>query len=267
MKAWTLALSTIESFRHNRLMLVLLLVGAGIILLMMLPLLQVRGKITPDNASMVQNMVLEAISQVVAFMSGLGSLLAAWAATDSLGTELKSGTVLAVMARPVKRWEFLLGKYLGVLVLMAGYAVMIVSVSYLLAWMGGQRIQSNPLMLFAYPVVRYAIYAAVAMLCATAMGPVFSMAAVMAMAIVNGMVGPDSMAWKPRLVWLKTGLYYALPSTSLLSEERFLSLKQASLRPTSWLEHGTCLAYGLDYALVVVLLAMWSFHGKSLRRE
>ncbi|HET7108645.1 MAG TPA: ABC transporter permease subunit [Candidatus Acidoferrum sp.] len=267
MKVWTLAKSTLESFLHNRLLLVVLLAGIGIILMMMIPLLGVKATITGQNKAAVESVVLQVVAEVVSFMSGLGSLLAAWAATDSLVTELKAGTVLAVMARPVKRWEFLLGKYTGVMVLMAGYAVMMTGVSYVLAWLGGQHIQANPLVLIAYPVVRYAIYAAIAMLLATVFGSVVSMVCVMGMAIVNSIVQPGTGDWKPRLMWLKTALYYVLPSTNLLSEERYLSLRQAALRPTTWTEHGTSLLYGLDYALVFLLLAMWSFSGRSLRRD
>lgn len=267
MKVWTLAVSTLESFLHNRLMLVLLLVGVGIVLIMMIPLLGVKAQITPGNSAAIHSMVIETISEVEGFITGLGSLLAAWAATDALSSELKAGTVLAVMARPVKRWEFLLGKYLGVLLMMGGYVAMMILVSYLLAWMGGQHLQANPLVIFAYPLVRYGIYAAIALLCATAVGPVVTMAAVMMVSILVQMVGPWTNAWKPGLMWLKSGLYYVLPSTELLSEERFLSLRQARLHSTTLLEHGTTLLYGVDYALVILLLAMWSFRGKSLRRD
>lgn len=267
MKIWALALNTLESFLHNRLVLLLLLVGAGIVLVMTIPLLQVKAVHTPENASMLESMVLEAITRAVGFMSGLGSLIAAWAATDSLGSELKAGTVLAVMARPVKRWEFLLGKYAGVLLLMVGYVVMMLAVSHVLAWMGGQHIHANLLLMFAYPLARYAIYAAIAMLCTTVVGAVATMATVMIVAIAGEMVLPGTPDWKPWLMWLKHGLYYVLPSMQLLSEERFVSLREAALHPMKWQEQATSLLYGFDYALVVLLLAMWSFHYRTLRRD
>jgi ABC-type transport system involved in multi-copper enzyme maturation permease subunit len=267
MKLWVLALNTLEGFLHSRLILLLALVGAIILMIMMAPMLMMRAKITPENASMVESVALEAIAEAAGFMSGLGSLLAAWAATDALGSELKTGTVLAVMARPVKRWEFLLGKYLGVLLLMGGYVVMMLGVTHVLGWMGGQHIHVNPLLMMAYPLVRYAIYAAIAMLCTTAMGPVVTMAAVMLVSIAGEMTAPNTPDWKPWLMWLKHGLYYALPSMGLLSEERFLSLRHAALHPVKWQELGASLGYGLDYALVVLLLAMWSFHHGTLRRD
>ncbi len=79
-------------------------------------------------------------------------------------------------------------------------------------------------------------------------------------------------SFPPRRVPLRLGthhaaLYSVLPSTGLLSESRFMSLTQSSLKPVGWLNHITTLAYGLDYALVCLLLAMWSFHYRSLRRD
>ncbi len=69
--------------------------------------------------------------------------------------------------------------------------------------------------------------------------------------------------WK----YLRVPLWIALPSTSLLSEERFLTITHATVKQIGLLEHLTTLAYGLDYALVFVLMAMWSFRYRSLTRD
>jgi hypothetical protein len=53
----------------------------------------------------------------------------------------------------------------------------------------------------------------------------------------------------------------------LFSEERFLTITHASLKQATLLEHLTTLSYGLDYALVFLLLAIWSFHYRSLTRD
>lgn len=267
MKVVTLALSTLESFLHNRLIVLILVLAMGVVLLMMIPLMGAKTAMTIENKQAMESMVLEAISGVMSFVSGLGSLLAAWAACDSLNTELKTGTVLAVMARPVRRWEFLLGKYLGVLLFMSCYVVMMIGVSYLMAWLGGGWIHVTPWILFIYPLARYAIYAAIAMLLTTALHPIVSMGVVFIMATVMELVGPGMPDWRPRLMWLKTGLYYLLPSMHLLTEGRFLSLRQASAKQTTLLEHGVSLMYGFDVAVVFLLLAMWSFHYRTLRRD
>jgi hypothetical protein len=73
----------------------------------------------------------------------------------------------------------------------------------------------------------------------------------------------NNVAWR----WIKNFLYVVLPSSGLLSEDRFLTIKEAAIKRTGWLDHVTALSYGLDYALVLLLIAMSSFHSKSLRRD
>jgi ABC-type transport system involved in multi-copper enzyme maturation permease subunit len=98
----------------------------------------------------MQGFILGTVSGVMSLVSGFGSLLAAWAAADSVAGEMKSGTVLAVMARPLRRWEFLAGKFLGVLMLMGIYVTAMLGITILLSWLGGQHIQTSiwPLLLY-----------------------------------------------------------------------------------------------------------------------
>jgi len=266
-KIKTLAFSTLESFLHNRLLLLVLVLALCLLTLMLYPLLQAKARTTGENQQAIASMVLEMISQVMSFSSGLGALLAAWGAADAFNTELKSGTVLAVMARPVKRWEFLLGKYLGVMLFMGCYVLVMLGLSYLMAWLAGVRVQASPLVLLLYPMVRYAIYAAIAMFFATLTNTIATMGAVFVIAMGVEFVAPDASAWMPKLAWLKSALYYVLPSTNLLTEGRFLSLRQASLKQVSWQEHAISLGYGLDFAFILLLLAMWSFHYRTLRKD
>ncbi len=89
---------------------------------------------------------------------------------------MRSGTILAIMARPVRRWEFLLGKYLGVQLLMLIYVAGMLALSYLLASIGGESIHSTPWVLIVYPLVRYAVYSAIAVLLVTVLHPVVTFA-------------------------------------------------------------------------------------------
>jgi len=235
---------------------------------MLTPLLGAKAMASMGNPAQAQSMVLEIVSVILIFTSGFGSLLAAWTAADSVATEMKSGTILAVMARPVKRWQFLLGKFFGVMLLMCAYVVMMLVLSYLLALIGGQKIHSAPWVMVLYPLVRYAIYAALAMALVTLMHPVVAWGITTAVAVVVMIVEPsgravNNVAWR----WIKNVLYAVLPSSGLLSEDRFLTIKEAAIKKTGWLDHVTTLSYGLDYALVLLLIAMWSFHSKSLRRD
>jgi ABC-type transport system involved in multi-copper enzyme maturation permease subunit len=267
MKIWTIALSTFGSFLRNRLLIVFGVLFVCTVLLMMTPLLGAKAIAKVGNAQQAQVMVLGMVSAIMFFVSGTGSLLAAWCAADAVASEMKSGTILAVMARPVKRWEFLLGKYAGVMLLMSVYVVMMYGLSWLLAWIGGERIHSTTWVLLVYPMVRYAVYSALAMALVTVLHPVVTMGITLIVAVVALIVEPTGQAVTSHWKYLRWPLWITLPSTSLLSEERFLTITHASLKQAGWLEHLTTLAYGLDYALVLVLMAMWSFHYRSLTRD
>jgi ABC-type transport system involved in multi-copper enzyme maturation permease subunit len=266
-KIITIAQNTFSSFLRDKLIILFSILFACVVLLMMTPLLGMKAMTTAGNAQQMQSYVLSVVAEIMSLVSGCGSLLAAWAAADTVASEVKSGTILAVMARPVRRWEFLAGKYLGVLLLMTVYIAMMFGLSYLLAWMGGEKIQSTPWVLVVYPLVRYAIYGAIAMLLVTVIHPVLAFAAVMTISVAANVVDPAQLYTSVFGTWVRNVFYVILPSTTLLSEERFLVITHAALKQTTWVEHLITLAYGLDYALVCLLLAMWSFHSRTLKRD
>jgi ABC-type transport system involved in multi-copper enzyme maturation permease subunit len=267
MKIRAIALNTFGSLVRNKLI-ILFCAGFGcLVLLMLSPMMMAKSMGKTMSQSQVQSLVLGEVSAIMGLVSGFGSLLAAWAAADSVAGEVRSGTILAVLARPVRRWEFLLGKYLGVQLLMVVYVFCNLAMSYLLAWIAGQNVQSSPLLLIIYPLARYAIYSAIAMLLVTVMHPMVAFGIVLVIAVLTGMVepSPNPPAFLP--AWLQSGLYVVLPSTGLLSETRFLTITHADLRPVAFSSHLTALAYGLDYALVCFLLAVWAFRRRSLARD
>ncbi len=264
MKVRTIAFGTFTSFLHNRLIILFCSLFVCLVLLMMSPLLAYKSMTTASNAQQMQGLILSEVAAVMSLVSGFGSLLAAWAAADSVAGEMKSGTILAVMARPLHRWEFLAGKYLGVMMLMAVYVCGMLGGTFLLAWLGGQRFHTSVWTLVAYPLVRFAIWAAIAMCLVMLVHPIFviGIAAVLG-TLISVFQSPSSLI----PVWLRQPVHLSLPMTDLLSEQRFLSITRASLKPFPWTSHLTALAYGLDYALVCFLLAVWLFQRRGLSRE
>jgi ABC-type transport system involved in multi-copper enzyme maturation permease subunit len=260
----TIALSTFGSFLRNKVILLFGGLFACIVLLLMFPLMSFKAMTTADNAQQMQGLVLNEVTVVVSIVSGFGSLLAAWAASDSVAGEMKSGTILAVMARPLRRWEFLAGKYLGVLTLMAVYVVAMLGVTFLLAWLGGQSFHIAVWTLIAYPLVRYAIWAAIAMLLVTVMHSILAMGVVV---IIMTLIEVFMSTARYIPAWLQKPAHLVLPMTTLLSERRFMEITRASIKPFPWTNHLTALAYGVDYALVCFLLAAFVFRRRSLARD
>jgi ABC-type transport system involved in multi-copper enzyme maturation permease subunit len=263
-KIRTIALNTFGSFLRNKVILLFCSLLACIVLLMMTPLMAYKTMTTAANSQQMQGFVLSEVAGVMSLVSGFGSLLAAWAAADSVAGEMKSGTILAVMARPLRRWEFLAGKYLGVMMLMAVYVVAMFGVTMLLAWFGGQHFHTSLWTLLVYPMVRYAMWAAIAMFLVTLLHPVLVMGAVVILATLVLFFGSP---WHHTPNWLRLPVHLVLPLTNLVSEERFLSITRASLKPFPWTSHLTVLAYGLDYALVCFLLAVFVFQRRALSRD
>lgn len=260
----TIALSTFGSFLRNKVILLFGSLFVCIVLLMMSPLLAFKAMTSTANAQQMQGFVLNEIASVISLVSGFGSLLAVWAAADSVAAEMKSGTILAVMARPLRRWEFLAGKYLGVLMLMAVYVVAMLGVTFLLAWLGGQSFHTSIWTLIAYPLVRYAVWAAIAIFLVTMLHPVLVMGIVI---ILMTLIQVFATASRHIPAWLRLPVHLTLPLTNLVSEERFMMITRASLKPFPWTNHLTALAYGLDYALVCFLLAIFVFQRRSLARD
>src|SRR5881392_163273 len=204
MKILKIAQNTLGTFLRDRLLIVFGVLFICTVLLMMTPLLTAKAMAKVGSAAQAQGMILGMVSSIMFFVSGTGSLLAAWTAADSVATEMKSGTILAVMARPVKRWEFLLGKFFGVMLLMSVYIAMMLALTYLLALIGGQKIHSAPWIMVLYPLVRYAIYAALAMALVTWMHPLVAWGIATAVAVAVMIVEPsgravNNVAWR----WIK----------------------------------------------------------------
>jgi ABC-type transport system involved in multi-copper enzyme maturation permease subunit len=266
MKIRAIALNTFSGLVRNKII-ILFCTGCVCVLgLMLASLLTLRNMRGTQNAEMMQMAVLPLIASMMQFISGFGSLLAAWSAADAVAGEMRSGTILAVLARPVRRWEFLFGKFLGVQLMMFLFVLLMLGLNYLLAWIGGATIQTTPWVLVVYPMIRYMIYSALGILLVSVMHPIVAFCVVLVMMIGAGLVAPGNpQTFMPE--WLRTGLFCVLPSSNLLSETRFLTITRATLRAALWTDHATALAYGLDYALVCFLLAAWIFHSRSLSRD
>ena len=266
MRIRVLAWNTFQSLLRNKLIVLIFGVFLSIVLLMSSPLLTMKS-MAGENQATAQGMIANLLSVITAMVSGFGSLLAAWSAADAVASEMKTGTILAILARPVRRWEFLLAKYCGVLMLMAVYVIFMFAVDNVLARIAGQRIVTGPWVLVVYPMVRYAIYAALAMWLVTAMHQVFAFVIVMFAGLTANLVSPESLGTMFLPQWLRTVLFYVLPSLNLLSEDRFLAITAATLKKTPWHEHAIALAHGLDYALVALLLAAFCFRRSTLARD
>jgi ABC-type transport system involved in multi-copper enzyme maturation permease subunit len=258
MKIPTIALNTFTSFVHTKVVVV-----AGLLFVLPVSMGVFSVHMFGDKPDRLESL-LHDIAATMSFLSAFGSVLAVFAAADAVSAELKSGTVLAVMARPLQRWQFLAGKYFGVLLLMLVYAVCMLGAGLFLNRLAGLPFRAPWWILIVYPLVRYAVWAAISMFLVTFLHPIVTLG-VAAVISIWVLVTPGA-AYYPE--WVRVPLHVIFPlTTSVLSEDRFFSMTQQTLHRYPWAFHATALAYGLNYALVCFLLAAFVFQRRSLAGE
>lgn len=175
-----------------------------------------------------------------------GSLVALYIFGTAVSSEIRSGTIRITLAKPVSRTQFLLGKYLGAVAVMAGYTVL--ASLAVLAFVHTQRIELSPGMTYA-PLLMFCqqlMLGSVALLLSLFMHPL--VAAVIAMFAGNGLTSPPNP------------LYYLLPSYNALDlYSEVMSGTLVRLSDVGWLS-----LYALDFVVLMLLLALWRFRKKEL---
>jgi Cu-processing system permease protein len=258
----TLAANTLRGLIRNRVVIVFFFVYLGLLLLALGPMLVLRNSATTVEAQ--EGAFVSFLSVMVFLTSSMGSFFAALGGAYAVSSEIQSGTILGVLARPVARWEFLVGSYLGVQGLLCCYVAFMLIFEEILSLIARQRLSSSWWVLAVYPLVRYMLYSAIAVFFATFVGPAVAVGATWVTSILASLLEGPSLILTRAPHWVLQPLRYLFPSIGLLAEERFLSVTSTALRPTPLADHLIALGHGLDYALIMLLLGAWIFRRRPL---
>ncbi|MBI3179861.1 MAG: ABC transporter permease [Deltaproteobacteria bacterium] len=197
----------------------------------------------------------------LAAASALGSAIALALSVSSFAGELRRRTAYAVLARPVSRWVFVLGKYLGVVLAMALLVALMVLATAAVVWLYGDSVPAALWGSLWLTLVEMAVVVAVGTLFSTLATPM------LAAAYAGGVVLAGNLAADLRDLALELAKkgeggaplvewgYYLLPDLQKLS----LRTQAANDLPVSleYLALGS--AYGAAYATAALVLAMWVF--------
>jgi ABC-type transport system involved in multi-copper enzyme maturation permease subunit len=175
-----------------------------------------------------------------------GSLVALFIFSDAVASEIRKGTIRLTLSKPVSRTQFLLGKYLGGVAVMAGYALL--ASGAMLAFAYSQEFELSPAMKFAPWLMfcRQLMLGSVAMLLSLFCPPI--VAAVLAFFAGNGLYS----RYNP--------LYYILPSYG--DFDLWSEVFSGTL--VSGRDVGVLTLYAIDFVAIMLLLAIWRFHKKEL---
>lgn len=175
-----------------------------------------------------------------------GSLVSLFIFSTAITGEIRRGTIRLTLSKPVSRTQFFLGKYLGGVAVMAGYAV-VVSFA-VLAFAGAQKVGLNPALKWAPWLMfcRQLMLGSVAMLLSLFLHPV--VASVLAFVAGNGLCSQANP------------LYYILPSYRDFN--LFVQVLEGSIVKAK--DVGFLSLYALDFVMIMLLLALWRFRRKEL---
>lgn len=207
-------------------------------------------------------------------ISIFGTLIAIFIGIGLVYKELERRTVYALLAKPVHRWEFILGKYLGLLLtLLINVAVMTVGVWLTLAYNGNVSIQSCARLL---PAI-YLIFLSMAL--TTAVALVFSAFSTPALSALFtfflwliGHFNADLIQFalitkSAAAEYAAKFLYYVLPNISNFSmvDSRNVIQGAAYYEPISAAAVGWASVYAVLYCAVLLMISATIFSRRDFK--
>jgi ABC-type transport system involved in multi-copper enzyme maturation permease subunit len=210
-----------------------------------------------DEAKIIKDVGLSAISL-------FGVLTAVFVGVSLVFKEIERRTVYTLLANPVGRWQFLAGKFVGLLAVLAmNLALMSLALIGLLLFRGESPWVLMPAILLVF--VELAVVTAFALLFSSLTNPI--LAAVWTFAVyVTGHLSWSLQLLKDKMPegagrWLCDVAYWVLPNLDRLD------IKAEAVHglplPAGYVPYAV--AYGIAYAAVVLLLACAAFVRKDFQ--
>lgn len=176
-----------------------------------------------------------------------GCLVAIYVGASAVHSEISQGTIAMILARPVSRWQFLIGKYIGAIAVLLGYCLVMggVMALYILVF----DLDVLPAMRYApwLTFCQFLMMGTLALVLSTVMHP--SIAAVIAFFSDLGWVFEFFVTQGPFFY-----ISYLLPSYNLFN----VWIQLMSTTPLyGWGDVAILTLYAFDLCLIFMLLAMW----------
>lgn len=138
---WTVARLTLRETARRRIVLGTLLLAAGYVLVFGLGLFFMHREFTRDPVSANANPLIRSQLYNMLLMTGLYgvnlvyAVMAVLISLAAISGDISTGTVQAVAARPIRRSSILLGKWLGLLILLTVYFLLLAGGTLLVSWL------------------------------------------------------------------------------------------------------------------------------------
>ena len=174
--ALTIARVTVVEASRRRLLLALALLTLLVIALTAWGFSKLSSTtVGPDRTPISPSELRAAASQLtifIAFMfSGVLALGSVLVASPAISSDIESGILLAILPRPIRRSDVVLGKWLGLLSLVLAYAVMSSALELLVVWATTAYVPPNPLGAIGFVAAEGVVLMTLTLLLSTRMAP------------------------------------------------------------------------------------------------
>ena len=114
-------LTSFQETLHRRVLYLVLILALIVIAAMSSEMLYVRMARQAGETAAIENMARNFFQQLLGIWDFAAFFLALFLGAVAISSELKSKTIVTVLSRPVTRWTYLLGRWLGVLLFLWGF--------------------------------------------------------------------------------------------------------------------------------------------------
>ena len=211
-----------------------------------------------DETKIIKDMGLAGIQFFLMLIAVMMSVLL-------ISREIDSRTIYYILAKPVRRWQFLLGKYLGLIATVGLNLVLMTVILILFVWLYGGGL--DPMLLLATGMigVEMALLVAFATLFSVLTRPILGSVFTLAVFVV-GHVSQDLWLLTRHLPGsmgrtLVSVLYPIIPNLERFNFKAEV-VHQLAVPPSTV---GFALIYGVTFTALVLVLACLRFEGKDLQ--
>jgi ABC-type transport system involved in multi-copper enzyme maturation permease subunit len=199
----------------------------------------------------------------LASMQAIGILLATFLGATVVAGDIERRVLYPIVAKPVSRTEYLLGRYLGLAVaLVLNLLVMALALGVALVLEAGNLSTLDGTFAIAIAMLglQFVVVAAVAVLFSSITSSTLAAIFTLSVAVAGMLTHEVRTLWKGGVEWLGTVVWYLVPNLGALSLNEAVVYRTAVPPGTGW-----AAAYALCYAAAALAIAAATFERRDLR--
>jgi ABC-type transport system involved in multi-copper enzyme maturation permease subunit len=253
-RLWAIAANTFREAVRDRVLYSILFFGVGVIVLSL-----ALSEVTIGDQDKVVRSIAQGAIDIFA------SIIAMFLGVSLVWKELEHRTIYTVISKPIPRWMFVLGKYLGLMLTLSVevLVMVLVYVGIMLAQQGAPA----PVVFVSYAMLmaQLALLTAWATLFSSYSAPMTASAFTLAIFVIGHLADDiwvfGSQADSPAVQAIARTLYWVLPNFEVMNIRPWA----VHHRPVPWERIGPALAYALSTTTAVLAAAAAIFSRRDIK--